>query len=120
MSNKTRRSLNFQERNNKQHKNRMMTLLTIIRKGYNCSEKDYEDIYSYCTNIEGLSNSGFKFQKRLLNASQLSNKDYDISKEWFDCISLIQSNLTISTTTPTTTSTTTTSTTTTPTTTLSS
>jgi hypothetical protein len=91
MSNNTRRSLNFQERNNKQHKNRMMTLLTIIRKGYNCTEKDYEDIYSYCTNIDGLSNSGFKFQKRLLNASQHSNKDYDISKEWLDCITLIQS-----------------------------
>lgn len=89
MSKNIRKYLDFNERNNKQHKNRMSRLLTIIRKGYPCSDRDYEDIYSYCTVIEGLSNSGPKFQKRLLNASQVLNTDPELYNEWIECIECI-------------------------------
>lgn len=90
MSKTENRGLSFYQRNIKQHKSRMSRLLTIIRKGYNCKERDYEDISSYCTEIEGLSNSGKKFQKLLLKAFRVLNTDPDIPIDWIECVKLIE------------------------------
>lgn len=85
---KKTRGLNFNERNVKQHKNRMNRLLTIIRKGVNCTEKDYEDISCYCTDVNDVSNSGKRFQKRLLKATNIN--DCETQKDWCECVILIE------------------------------
>lgn len=84
------RGLKFEERNTKQHKSRMARLLTIIRKGYDCKERDYEDISSYCREITDLSNSGEKFQKRVLKAFRVLNTSEEIPTDWIECIKLIE------------------------------
>lgn len=74
--------ISFDERTERQHKNRMSHLLSRIRKNRNFSETDYDDLALYCNDIEGLARSGSAYMKRIVDAVKKTGKHEEIPLEW--------------------------------------
>lgn len=76
------KSISFEERTDKQHKNRMSHLLCRIRKNCNFTDRDYDDIAMYCKDVDGITTTGVAYKKRLVKAVKSANKDEEVPNDW--------------------------------------